>query len=119
MSQKVLGTAVYPIEINDEYTVTAPIAVLADDSNTLDFDVDGVNPSDFVDISVLVYNAGGGSPTWDDLPAKALVQGRVTAVGSVRATFSDVGGAGYTVTADSKIFVKVRVRANGAPPEFP
>lgn len=121
MSQQVLGPSVYPIEINEELTV--PQIVVADNTTvSATYSVPSVTLGDFVDVSVLVYNAGPPE-AWVELSSAAggaLVQARVSAANQVRVLFTAVGvGAGFTVTADSKIMLKVRKRNNGSLPTFP
>jgi hypothetical protein len=118
MSQQVVGPYVYPIEINEELT-TAQIVVADNTTTSVTYTVPSVTLGDFVDVSVLVYDAGPPE-NWVELPAGALVQARVSAANQVRVSFTAVGaGTGFTVVADSKIMLKVRKRNNGSLPTFP
>ncbi len=121
MSQKVLGTAVYPVEINDEINVGADIVVADGTSETDVYPVDGVSLGDFVDVAVICPSPIPNPTTWVEPAAEIVVTARVDSADSIRVTFTNtrVGGADLTIPEDSKIFVKVRVRADGTLPQVP
>lgn len=120
MSTKVLGTAVYPIEINDEITVTADIDINAGVTSSAEYDVDSVTLGDFIDIAILNYNSAG-TGSWEEPVAGVVFSARVSQNGKVRVSITNTTGGNLipAVPKNSKILVKVRVRADGSLPALP
>lgn len=127
MSQKVLGTAVYPIEINDQITLPL-INVLAGATATDEYDVDGVTIGDFVDVAVICPDAAPAT-AWVEPAAGITIDARVSVssdplataavAGKVRVSFTNTTGGPLNIPADSVLFVKVRVRDGRSLPTLP
>lgn len=133
MSQKVLGPAVYPIEINDEVEIAAQIN-LSDNTTpatatvTALYTVDSVMIGDFVDVAVICPDTVPATE-WVEPDAAIFVTARVAVSddplssppvpGKVRVTFTNTAAVAKTILAGSRIFIKVRKRDGVSLPTLP